>query len=110
MRARKSSVQKPIVLAKKQDTEVSLVAASASLTAETANAQASATVVQESNLTTSLLKASVKHESTTVPAGEIDSPTFVPEEDGYRCPVEDCRKLFRRDNLLGVSKKIEIRF
>jgi len=33
-----------------------------------------------------------------------ESPLFVQEkgEDGYRCPLENCRKLFRRDNLLVV--------
>ena len=33
-----------------------------------------------------------------------ESPIFVQEkgEDGYRCPLENCRKLFRRDNLLVV--------
>lgn len=36
-------------------------------------------------------------------AAEPDVPAFVPEEDGYRCPLEDCRKLFRRDNLLVVN-------
>jgi len=35
-------------------------------------------------------------------SSDLESPTFVPENDGYRCPLEDCRKLFRRDNLLLV--------
>lgn len=48
------------------------------------------------------LKTTVKSEPTTPVAAEVDTPTFTPGEDGYRCPVEDCRKLFRRENLLGV--------
>ena len=38
-------------------------------------------------------------------SSDLESPTFVPENDGYRCPLEDCRKLFRRDNLLLVMFK-----
>jgi len=36
-----------------------------------------------------------------------ESPIFVQEkgEDGYRCPLENCRKLFRRDNLLVMHIK-----
>ena len=47
----------------------------------------------------------IKIEPVVAPVVEPEAPTFVPEEDGYRCPVEDCRKLFRRDNLLGVRKE-----
>ena len=38
------------------------------------------------------------------PSVESESLGFVPGEDGYRCPLEDCRKLFRRDNLLVVNE------
>lgn len=40
----------------------------------------------------------------TLPA-DNQQQTIVPEEasGGFRCPLEDCRKLFRRDNLLVVS-------
>lgn len=48
------------------------------------------------------LKTSIKLEPQAPAIAEAETQTFVPEEDGYRCPVEDCRKLFRRDNLLGV--------
>ena len=39
------------------------------------------------------------------PMAPAEPQTIVPEEasGGYRCPLEDCRKLFRRDNLLVVS-------
>lgn len=50
-------------------------------------------------------KPLAKTETPAVTTPELETPTFVPEEDGYRCPVEDCRKLFRRDNLLGVGYK-----
>lgn len=40
--------------------------------------------------------------STVAPAGDLDMPTFAADQDGYRCPLEDCRKLFRRNNLLLV--------
>lgn len=52
--------------------------------------------------------ATAKSEHST-PAGYQESPetqTIVPEEasGGFRCPLPDCRKLFRRDNLLVVMK------
>lgn len=114
MRARKSTVRTtPSV--KKPETEVLLPtttsiavesATSGPLSTATTNTTTSAVAAAalESNSTekTSHTKPSTKTESVAGPSAEIDTPTFVPEEDGYRCPVEDCRKLFRRDNLLGV--------
>lgn len=113
MRARKSTV--PSV--KKPETETPLATATATAAVEstssvslsaasttTTTTTVAAATALESNVAEKAphTKPSTKNESIAGPSTEIDTPTFVPEEDGYRCPVEDCRKLFRRDNLLGV--------
>ena len=48
--------------------------------------------------------AHMRSEPVAGPSTEPESLGFVPGEDGYRCPLEDCRKLFRRENLLVVNE------
>ena len=107
VRARTStipSVRTPSAPAKKQEaTEVTPAAASVPPESITAPVSATSTPV-ESNLAerTPIIKLTIKSEPIAGLIVEAETPTFVPDEDGFRCPVEDCRKLFRRDNLLGV--------
>ena len=107
VRARTStipSVRTPSAPAKKQEaTEVTPAAAFVPPESITAPVSATSTPV-ESNLAerTPIIKLTIKSEPIAGLSVEAETPTFVPDEDGYRCPVEDCRKLFRRDNLLGV--------
>lgn len=110
VRARKSTiptVRTPTAPVKKQETaEVTPAATTALAPPESITVPVSATPTHvDSNGAdkTSTNKLPIKSESIAGPSVETETPTFVPEEDGYRCPVEDCRKLFRRDNLLGVN-------
>lgn len=49
----------------------------------------------------------IKSEPLAAPPETLEVQTIVPEEasGGFRCPLEDCRKLFRRDNLLVMHIK-----
>ncbi|XP_046459189.1 PHD finger protein 20-like isoform X2 [Daphnia pulex] len=112
VRARKSTiptVRTPTAPVKKQETaEVTPATTTALAPSESITVPVSATPTHvDSNGAdkTSTNKLPIKSESIAGPSVETETPTFVPEEDGYRCPVEDCRKLFRRDNLLGMHIK-----
>jgi hypothetical protein len=100
-------VRTPTAPVKKQETaEVTPATTTALAPSESITVPVSATPTHvDSNGAdkTSTNKLPIKSESIAGPSVETETPTFVPEEDGYRCPVEDCRKLFRRDNLLGVN-------
>ena len=108
VRARKStipSVRTPSALVKKQEAiEVTSSTTMAPVSPESVPVSATSTPVVSGVMEkTPINKFPLKSELIAGSSVEADTPTFVPEEDGYRCPVEDCRKLFRRDNLLGVN-------
>lgn len=107
VRARNSTVpssRTPNAPIKKQE-EVKPAASTGPLSTEPVAPSSASSTTPEPNLVdkTPSNRMPVKGESTPGTSVENETPTFVPEEDGYRCPVEDCRKLFRRDNLLGAS-------
>ncbi|KAI9559098.1 hypothetical protein GHT06_015887 [Daphnia sinensis] len=109
VRARSSTVpssRTPTAPIKKQE-EVKPAASTGTLSTEPVAPSSASRATPEPNVVdkTPSNKIPVKGESTTGTNVETETPTFVPEEDGYRCPVEDCRKLFRRDNLLGMHIK-----
>ncbi len=99
-----SSSLKNSTLPKKQEPEVMPASITATPSVESTTVSAATMTTVEANLNEKGAppKLPAKSEPVAVPIVEPETPTFVPEEDGYRCPVEDCRKLFRRDNLLGV--------
>lgn len=110
VRARMSTVRTPTPAVKKTESEVTLSSTSASAV-ESASYSTSVNATPESSVADKTLLSKPPTRSESAAAGssaEIETPTFVPEEDGYRCPVEDCRKLFRRDNLLGVRENYNI--
>lgn len=107
VRARKTTILRPFIHSQKKTEPEATPNSTPSTTNVDAVSTPSPVVASSDSLVQEKpvpAKSSIKSEVTPVTLAEIETSNFVPEEDGYRCPVEDCRKLFRRDNLLGVKE------